>query len=344
MPVTLDDTKRTAIAQELANMKALQNLIVSNERTFIEASTDEEIRKRFQDFLRDDEKNLGVLDTVMVQYGVKAQPKETAQKMSEQIQQMMQGSELTLLEKVSQHELLKHKQVMAGLLVHKCAQVVGADIEAAIAPLNAVNFDNRAHQEQLKGILEILGTRELTGQEPDQSLWGRVQDAVAAITGVVGSAVTRSDDEMDIRALIRMDHQKVNTLFMEVQGTNDPQKLQEYFGQIYKDLSAHSEAEEQVVYPAVRSYYPDTQELYSEQAEMKHMLEHIKSLNPSSIDNFKSNVEQLMRAVQAHVQQEENDMFPKLRDNFSHEQQKQMATEFKTVKSQLQEKMAASMK
>lgn len=344
MPVTLDDTKRLAIAQKLADMKAVQNLIISNEQKLIQACTDQEIRKRLQDFLQDDQKNLGVLDTVMVQYGVKGEPKETTQMLIEQVQKLMEGSELTMYEKVAQHELIKHKQTMAGLLIHKCAQVVGADVMAAMGPLNAVNFDNRAHQEQLKGILEILGTRELTGQEPDQSLWGRVQDAVAALSGVVGSAVTRSDDEMDIRALIRMDHTKVNTLFMEVQGTNDPQKLQEYFGQIYKDLSAHSAAEEQVVYPAIRSYYQDTQELYSEQAEMKQMLEHIKSLDPSSIDNFKANIEQLMRAVQSHVQQEENEMFPKLRDNFSHEQQKQMATEFKSVKSQLQDQMAASKK
>jgi hypothetical protein len=77
---------------------------------------------------------------------------------------MMQGSELTVYEKVAQHELLKHKQTMSGLLIHKAAQVVGADVMAAISPLNAVNFDNRAHQEQLKGVLEILGTRELTGK------------------------------------------------------------------------------------------------------------------------------------------------------------------------------------
>jgi len=66
------------------------------------------------------------------------------------------------------------KQTMTGLVIHKAAQVVGADIEAAITPLNTINFENRAHQEQLKGILEILGVRELTGLEPDQGLWGRV--------------------------------------------------------------------------------------------------------------------------------------------------------------------------
>jgi len=103
---------------------------------------------------------------------------------------------------------------MTGLVIHKAAQVVGADIEAAITP--TINFENRAHQEQLKGILEILGVRELTGLEPDQGLWGRVQDAVAALTGVVGSVVTRTDDEMSIRDLLLLDHTKADTLFREI--------------------------------------------------------------------------------------------------------------------------------
>ncbi|NEQ24974.1 MAG: DNA nickase, partial [Microcoleus sp. SIO2G3] len=304
----------------------------------------EMIRKRLQDFIQDDQKNLGVLDTVIVQYGVQSEPKESAQKMVEQAQKMMESSELSLYEKASQLELLKHKQTMTGLLIHKCAQVVGADVMAAISPLNAVNFDSRAHQEQLKGILEILGTRELTGQEPDQGLWGRVQDAMAALSGVVGSAVTRSDDEMSIRDIIRMDHTKVNTLFAEIAQSNDPQKIQEYFGQIYKDLSAHAEAEEQVVYPAVRPFYGegDTKELYDEQAEMKQMLKQIQSLNPSNMDEFKSRVKKLADAVGDHVRQEESTMFSAIGTNCSKEQEKQMATQFKEAKSKIQQQMAAS--
>jgi hemerythrin superfamily protein len=345
MVSTLDDTKRQAIAMKLADMKGLQNLLISNEQKFIQEISDNDIRKRIQDMLDDDRKNLGILDTVIVQYGVKSEPKESAQKLIQETEKLMQGSELTLFEKVAQHELLKHKQTMAGLLIHKAAQVVGADVDAAISPLNTVNFENRAHQEQLKGILEILGVRELTGKDADQGLWARVQDAVAALSGVVGSAVTQNSDRSDltIGEILRMDHTKVDTLFMELLGSNDPQKIQEYFGQIYKDLSAHSAAEEQVVYPAVRSYYEKTQDLYSEQAEMKQTLDQIKSLNPSD-PNFKAQVENLMKSVKHHVTQEENDMLPKLRDNFSSEQQQQMATEFKSVKSKLQDQMAATSK
>jgi hemerythrin superfamily protein len=341
MVTTLDDSKRLAIATQLADMKALQNLLINNEQRFIEDCTDDDICDRLQDMLKDDQKNLGVIDTVIVQYGVKGEPKNTTQKMIGQVQELMESSELNLFEKLREHELLKHKQTMAGLLTHKAAQVVGADIEAAITPLNTVNFENRAHQEQLKGIIEILGVRELTGKQPKQGLWARVEDAVAALTAVVGSVVSRTDDEMSIRELLLMDHTKADILFVEIFSTDDPQEIQEYFGQLYKDIKVHGMAEEEVIYPAVRPYYEHTDEIYTQTDEVMQMLDEIKPINPFSSE-FKAKVEQLRTAVRTHINQEEKDIFPKLRHNFSHEQQKQMATEFKTVKSKLQEQLATS--
>lgn len=347
MVQTLDDTKRMALAMELADMKELQNLLIANEEKLISATGDEEIRKRFQHMLEDDRKNMGVLETVIIQYGVKAEPRDTINKMVEKVQQMMQGSELTLYQKVFQHELLKHQQVMTGLLIHKVAQVVGADIAVAIAPLNTINFENRAHQEQLKGVIEVLGTRELSGKDPDQGLWGRVQDAIAALSGVFGSAVTQSSDkqDMDIRDLIRLDHNKTNTIFTEIGATDDPQKIQEYFGQLYKDLTVHAIAEEQVVYPKVRDFYgnDNTQELYDEQAEMKRMLDEIKSMSPSAPE-FKDKVKQLMDVVGDHIRQEESTMFAAIGNNLSEEQREQLSTKFKAAKSKIQDEMAAAMK
>lgn len=342
MSITLDDSKRTAIACKLAGMKEVQNLLISNEEKLMSACDDREIRDRFGKMLDDDRKNLGILDTVMVQYGVMSEPKETITAMVKKVEELMAGSELTVYEKAAQHELLKHQQFMAGVLVHKAAQVVGADIEAAIAPLNTINFENRAHQEQLKGVLEVLGVRELTGQEADRGLWARVQDSIAAFSGIVGSAVTQTSDksDMNVEDVIRADHNKVNMLFMQIDNTNDPQKIEEYFGQIYKDLSVHAEAEEQVVYPAVRSFYGDTQELYDEQAEMKVMLEEIKACSPSDSD-FKTKVSRLKDAVMDHVRQEESTMFAAIRNNCSDDQQERMATEFKAAKSQLQDSMMA---
>lgn len=344
MVSTLDDAKRNAIAVKLADAKLIQQLLIENEEKFIRESTDEEISNRIRDFLEDDRKNLGILETTIVQYGVQQEPRQTVRDMADKVRKLMQGSELSFYEKVSQHELLKHQQVMSGLLVHKAAQKVGADVMAAIGPLNTVNFENRAHQEQLKGILEILGVRELTGQDADQGIWSRVQDAIAAFSGAVGSAVTQGSDkqDMNIQDVLRMDHNKVNILFTELQQSNNPQKIQEYFGQIYKDLTAHAEAEEEVLYPRIRSFYGegDTQELYDEQAEMKRMLEQIKALNPSTPE-FKDRVRQLADIVMDHVRQEESTMFAAIRNNLSSDQTEQLATQFKAAKSKIQQRLGS---
>lgn len=186
MVVALDDTKRSAIATELADLKAIQKLLIANEQKVLPAvSNDQEISKRINDFLKDDQENLTVIEQVISKFGGgSAQPRDTIGQYVEQVNRIIDGNELTLYQKVSIHERIKHQAVMTGLIIHKAAQVVGDDVKEAIGPLNQVNFENRAHQEQLKGVLEVLGTRELTGQDPDQGVWARTQDAVAALRGV----------------------------------------------------------------------------------------------------------------------------------------------------------------
>jgi hemerythrin superfamily protein len=342
MPISIDDTKRTAIASKLSDMKEMQNLLISNEEKLITACHDQDIRDRLGKMLDDDRKNLGVLDTVIVQYGQQSPPKESVTMMVEKSRELMDGDALSVYEKTAQHEILKHQQFMSGVLVHKAAQVVGADVEAAITPLNTVNFENRAHEEQLKGVLEVLGVRELTGQEAQQGIWARVQDAAAALSGVAGSAVTQISDksDMNIQDLLRLDHNKVNMLFTQIKDSNDPRKIEEYFGQIYRDLSAHSTAEEQIVYPAIKPFYGETQELYNEQADMSAMLATLRSANASDSD-FKAKVEMLKNAFTDHIRQEESTMIPAIGKNCSTEQQEQMATQFKQAKSQLQQQMMA---
>jgi hypothetical protein len=185
MVTTLDATKRQAIAMELADLRVLQDLLITTEQKLLPVvNSDHEIRDRFNDFLQDDQENLGVIDRVIAKFGGgTVQPRETIQQYVDQVNQLMNGNELSLYQKTAAHERMKHQAVMTGLIVHKAAQVVGEDVKDAIGPLNQVNFKNRAHQEQLKGVMEILGTRELTGKDPDQSVWARTQDAIAALRG-----------------------------------------------------------------------------------------------------------------------------------------------------------------
>jgi hemerythrin superfamily protein len=140
-----------------------------------------------------------------------------------------------------------------------------------------------------------------------------------------------------------MDHTKVNTLFTELLQSNDAQKIQEYFGQIYKDLRVHAAAEEEVVYPRVRSFYGDanTQELYDEHANWRNILDQIQNINPSSSE-FKERIRVLMNDVMDHVRQEENTMFAAIRNNMNTQQSEELATNFKAVKSRIQQEMGSS--
>ncbi|MEM1395697.1 MAG: hemerythrin HHE cation-binding protein [Cyanobacteria bacterium P01_H01_bin.150] len=184
MVATLNDTQRKAIAMKLADMKVLQNQLIANEQKFISAITDGEITKRLQDMLKDDQESLGTIEAAITKFSTASEPQEKVKSFTQTVDKMMGGNELQLHEKALQHEGMKHQLVMTGMLVHKCAQAAGEDWEEAIDPINKVNFQNRAHQEQLKAIIYALGTRELVGKEPDTSIWAAVEDGIAAAKGL----------------------------------------------------------------------------------------------------------------------------------------------------------------
>lgn len=343
MSVRIEDNKRTAIAVKLADMKAIQNLLISNDQALITACPDRDISNRLGSLLRDDQKNLGIIDTTIMQYGINAEPSLKVVKIIKLAREAMVSSHLSLCEKVAEHELIKHSQEMTGLLIHKVAKIVGADIEMAIAPLNTVNFDNRTHQKQLKEIMEILITVELTGQEADQSLWAKVQDAIAIVSSMTRGMVNHSENKMTIRDLIRIDQAKVNALFKQLQNSNNPRKLEDYFGQLYEDLTTHAAAVEEILHPLVRPYHNEMQNLYDEQAKMKLLLNQIKDLNPQHIDDFKTALGSLMTNVCEQVNQEENKMFYRIQTTFNNEQEKLLAVEFETVKSKIQDNRLANL-
>lgn len=180
----------TNLATKLADLKLFQNVLIDMEQKLMAATDDETIRKRLSNMLDSDRDNLGVIDKAISESGTNAQPRDITQKHAEKVGQMVNGSELTEYDKFFQLELLKHQQTMNGLVIHKVAQSLNDDLQDAMEPLNKVNFENRAHQEVLKGVLYFVGTREMAGKEPDMGLIGSLEQAIAAVKGAVGSAIS----------------------------------------------------------------------------------------------------------------------------------------------------------
>jgi hemerythrin superfamily protein len=147
---------------------------------------------------------------------------------------------------------------------------------------------------------------------------------------------------MDIFELLKADHRKAEEIFAEIESTKSSKKLDQGFQQLYKELSLHSQAEELTFYPSIRNH-EGTDELLEEaeeeHTEVKVMLEQMKSLDSSSAE-FKEKISQLKDAVQHHVQEEENEVFPKVRKMMKEEELNQLVKEFQEVKNKLQDQIS----
>ena len=181
-------TDRTNLASKLADLKLFQKVLLESEQKLMAETDDGKIRERLEKMVSQDQENMGGIEEAIAKLGNVPEARDITQKHAEMVGKMMAGSELTAYDKFFQLELLKHQQTMTGLVLHKAAQSLDDDLQDAMEPLNKVNFENRAHQEVLKGVLYFVGTRELVGKEPDMGIWGSVEQGIAAIKGAIGSA------------------------------------------------------------------------------------------------------------------------------------------------------------
>ncbi|MEA5451850.1 hypothetical protein VB780_24960 [Leptolyngbya sp. CCNP1308] len=183
-------TDMTTLSTKLADLKLFQNVLIDSEQKLMAATSDSTIRERLEGMLKSDRENLINIQEAVTKLGAAAEPRDITQKHAEAVTKMMDGSELSSYDKFFQLELLKHQQVMTGLVLHKVGQSLSDTLQDAMEPLNKVNFENRAHQEVLKGVLYFVGTREIAGKEPDMGLWASVEQGIAALKGAIGSAAS----------------------------------------------------------------------------------------------------------------------------------------------------------
>lgn len=149
---------------------------------------------------------------------------------------------------------------------------------------------------------------------------------------------------MDALELLRNDHDKVNQLFMQFERGGGSQDFQMLFNQLYQELTIHTTIEEQIFYPAVRNN-PETaglvQQAYQEHGEAKQLLTEIAGLDNTSTD-WGQKMTQLMRAIQHHVQEEEGELFVKVRLLMTPEQLDQLGAQLGQAKQQAQQAMPSN--
>ncbi len=131
------------------------------------------------------------------------------------------------------------------------------------------------------------------------------------------------DDDLntDALALLTADHEDVRQLFAEydelVADDADADDRLALATEICDALTAHATAEEELFYPAARGVLDDEElldEAESEHASARALIERIRGMEPDD-DAFDATVRVLAEAVEHHVQEEEGELFPRVRDS-----------------------------
>lgn len=120
---------------------------------------------------------------------------------------------------------------------------------------------------------------------------------------------------------LREDHRRVEKLFKEFEKLqkNDgtAQQKRGLVEEMIRELSEHAWIEEQVFYPEVRKFVEKAEDVVLEGLEEHHIvkwtLSELDGMNGDE-ERFDAKVTVLMESVRHHVEEEEGEMFPKVRD------------------------------
>ena len=122
---------------------------------------------------------------------------------------------------------------------------------------------------------------------------------------------------MNVITLLENDHQEVDELFRRVNLSEKAESIDELTKQIVHDLSVHAAVEEQFVYPLVRAKIDGgnamADEAIEEHQQAKRLLADLEKLDAGSADHTKA-MQDLIETIRHHVEEEEAEVFPKLRD------------------------------
>ena len=128
----------------------------------------------------------------------------------------------------------------------------------------------------------------------------------------------------DVVTVLTDDHRAVERVFGELESRQgDPQHRRDLADHVIAELVRHSVAEEQYLYPAARKALPDGDQLadheVTEHAEAERTMKDLDGLDPAD-PRFDELLGKLMHEIRHHVQDEENDLFPRLRQACSEEE------------------------
>lgn len=129
----------------------------------------------------------------------------------------------------------------------------------------------------------------------------------------------------DAIVMLKDDHKQIKRLFRQFEAAGeDAEKAKgEVVEKILEALTVHTYIENEAMYPTVRSLLPDLEDDVLESYEEHHIADvlcmELVAMKPSD-ERFDAKVTVLIEVVEHHIEEEEDDWFPKVRDGLGRKQ------------------------
>lgn len=139
---------------------------------------------------------------------------------------------------------------------------------------------------------------------------------------------------MDALELLKEDHEKVAGLFEQIETDEDGANQEQLFAQIKQELDVHANAEEKVFYPRLKEIAEMrdiTFEAIEEHQEIKNLLAELETMSADD-DDWEDTISELRDTVEHHVEEEEGEMFPQVREILSQEEINQLGKQLEAEK------------
>jgi hemerythrin-like domain-containing protein len=141
-------------------------------------------------------------------------------------------------------------------------------------------------------------------------------------------------NRMNALELLMEDHRKVQELFEQVKGTENQKQHKQLFKRIKTELDTHTHIEERVFYPTLKKYeeFKETVlEAIEEHLQVKTLLRAIDRLSEGN-ERFDAKLKVLIDNVEHHIEEEEGELFPKVKRQLSSEQLEELGLELEAAK------------
>lgn len=153
-------------------------------------------------------------------------------------------------------------------------------------------------------------------------------------------AKRRNDMEKpkDALDLLQADHDKVRDLFSQYEEASDQQTRRKIAEKAFVELEVHAQVEEHVFYPALQEEADEegkklVAESLKEHQMVTSLIQELRELDQDD-ETFDDKFQELMEMVEHHVEEEENEMFPKAEEQLE-EEMEDLMEEMQEIKQRL---------